>query len=609
MVISIPAPTAVVLLILLLIIGILVVLTVQARRKSSELRVRLEAARQRQQEDERELTERSALDTLKDEFVSTVSHELRTPLTSIRGALGLLSSGVFGNLDAKSQNLLRIALTNTDRLIRLINDLLDLQRMDSGVAVLQVRRCSLPDLLNQASETMSALADAGQVKLLVAPAAKVALSSVFFDADPDRILQVLTNLLSNAIKFSPQGSTVAIEVETPPDELIFRVVDQGRGIPEDQLESIFERFKQVNHPDARAIGGTGLGLAICRSIIQQHGGSIWAKRNLIKGASICVRLPRQQRTYDTSTPAGQTSGLTATATSASHAAGPSTNQGAEPRLDSPVLICDDNEEKRTLIVKQLRARGHCVLEAASSDQAIEIARNRPAQSPVKAILLDLQMSDMKRWELLKLLTRNSVTADVPVVCLSMATGGDRTGKEPATLSSVPGWNPSPLSEDHLFADLGLALDSDRGPGRVLLVEDDLDLANVVLSGFAKTNVLVEHAATLHRAKVLCRERRPDVIILDLTLPDGDGFSLVEWLRVRPELRSLPLIVYSGRELEEGDQLKLRLGPTKFLTKARVSARDVEQLVLRMVPEGRIVDVPAPGKSSDARQPSSGVRVR
>src|ERR1700712_5084600 len=160
MVISIPAPTAVVLLILLLIIGILVGVLVQTRRKSSELRIRLDAARQRQQEDERELTQRSALDTLKDEFVSTVSHELRTPLTSIRGALGLLSSGVFGNLDVKSQNLLRIALTNTDRLIRLINDLLDLERMDSGAAKLQMKRCSLTELVNQAIETMTALADA-----------------------------------------------------------------------------------------------------------------------------------------------------------------------------------------------------------------------------------------------------------------------------------------------------------------------------------------------------------------------------------------------------------------------------------------------------------------
>jgi signal transduction histidine kinase/DNA-binding response OmpR family regulator len=577
MVISIPASTAVVFLLLLLIIGILISVVVQSRSKSSELRVNLDAARQRQKEDERELTQRSALDTLKDEFVSTVSHELRTPLTSIRGALGLLSSGVFGNLDAKSQNLLRIALTNTDRLIRLINDLLDLERMDSGAAVLQMRRCSLSELVGQAMETMSALADAGQVKLVVAPPARVLLPNVFFDADPDRILQVLTNLLSNAIKFAPSSSPVTFEVETPPDELIFRVVDQGRGIPPDQLELIFERFKQVDHPDARAIGGTGLGLAICRSIIQQHGGSIWAQRNVARGASICVRLPRQQRTYDAPTHAAAFAAVSAAASPAA------TRQ--DSKTNASVLLCDDNEGKRTVIAKHLRSRGHNVLEASSTSEAIEVASGHPTGTPIQAILLDLQMSDMKKWEMLKLLTKSSATADIPVVCLSMGAALDETSE--GRSGSHPNWNPSPLLEDHLFADLSVALHSESGPGRILLVEDDLDLANAVLAGFAKTNLLVEHAATLYRAKVLCRERRPDLIILDLTLPDGDGFSIIQWLRGNAGLRMLPLIVYSGRELSDGDTSKLPLGPTKFLTRAKVQARDVEHLVLTMVSKAKV----------------------
>jgi signal transduction histidine kinase len=243
-------------------------------------------------------TERRALDRMKDEFVSTVSHELRTPLTSIRGALGLLSAGVLGPVEPKAQNLLRIALTNTERLIRLINDILDLERMESGRSILEVRRCSLPDLIHQATETMNAMAEAASIRVTIAPGASAVLPSVFFDGDSDRILQVLTNLLSNAIKFSPPNSTVTIDVETPPEALIFRISDQGRGIPEDQLEAIFERFKQVEYSDSRHRGGTGLGLAICRSIVQQHGGTIWAQRNPVKGISICVRLPRQQRTYD-----------------------------------------------------------------------------------------------------------------------------------------------------------------------------------------------------------------------------------------------------------------------------------------------------------------------
>lgn len=579
--ILVPIPIAIILGILLLSTGALLVAFLRASKEALELSRKLDLARQRQMSDERELSQRSALDNLKDEFVSTVSHELRTPLTSIRGALGLLSSGVLGSVDAKAQNLLRIALTNTDRLIRLINDILDLERMDSGRAVLQVRRCSLPDLIHQATETMSAMADAAEVHISLAPNTGVVLASVFFDGDSDRILQVLTNLLSNAIKFSPANSTVTIEVETPPDALIFRIADQGRGIPEDQLETIFERFKQVEHSDARLRGGTGLGLAICRSIIQQHGGTIWAQRNPVKGVSMCVRLPRLQRTYDTTIPS---------------------ISRADGGLDSPVLICNENDALRSRIAQQLRAQGHSVLEAASSDEAIQIAGGRPAQSPVQAVLLDLHMSDMRGWEMLKVFKKNPSTASLPIVVLSVQDAAEAVEAAKAARGQTP------LSEDRFFAELGRALDSEDGPGRVLLVEDDQDLANVVIGGFEKTHVVVEHAPTLQRAMTLCRERRPDLMILDLTLPDGTGFSLVEWLRGRAELRSLPLIVYSGRELSEAERKKLRLGPTRFLTKATVQPQDVEQLVLTMVRDSRIGDMNGMNYNGDSPRTSPGFSV-
>jgi signal transduction histidine kinase/DNA-binding response OmpR family regulator len=545
---------------LLFVTGLLLVAYLKARKRIAGLCAELEVAQMRRASDERELTQRSELDSIKDEFVSTVSHELRTPLTSIRGALGLLNSGVLGTVDAQAQNLLRIALTNTERLIRLINDILDLQRMDSGLSVLQVRRCSLPELVHQAIETMTAMSDAAEVKLVVSPAAKIVLPSIFFDGDSDRILQVLTNLLSNAIKFSPPDSTVTIEVETPPDTLIFRISDQGRGIPEEQLEDIFGRFTQVEHADARQRGGTGLGLAICRSIIQQHGGTIWAQRNPVKGVAVCVRLPRAQRTNDV---AAQES------TDA-----PPIQLQVRSNVESAVLVCDDDDAHRAITAEQLRSHGHTVFEASSSDEAIDIAQRRPAQSPLQAILLDLHMSGTKGWELLKTITKDASTSTVPVVVLSV--------QPPPHAAERAG---TPPQDDHLFAELGRAIDSGLGSSNVLLVEDDEDLASVVIGGFAKTGVNVHHAPTLDRAMAYCRERRPDLMILDLTLPDGDGFAMVEWLRVRPELRSMPLIVYSGREVSPEERVKLRLGPTRFLTKARVQTQDVEQLVLSMVYNG------------------------
>jgi signal transduction histidine kinase len=277
----------------LFLLGILTLgLAAQARRQKRSIerltegiqRSHEEAAQQRSK-----LAARSDLDAAKDEFISTVSHELRTPLTSIRGALGLLSSGLLGDVDAKAHNLLRIASTNTERLIRLINDILDLERMESGRAPLNLRRCSLYDLGREALETMTALAEAAEVELdLTCHAPR---DSIYFDADPDRILQVLTNLLSNAIKFSPPASTVTVEIEANSDSLFLKVVDRGRGIPADKLETVFDRFQQVEHTDASKKGGTGLGLAICRSIVQQHGGAIWAQSNLSPTESHHTALP------------------------------------------------------------------------------------------------------------------------------------------------------------------------------------------------------------------------------------------------------------------------------------------------------------------------------
>jgi len=268
---------------------------VRAHRTIRDLAEQLTQAREQQHQHSLQLSQRSELDTLKDEFISTVSHELRTPLTSIRGALGLLSSGIIGDVDAKALNLLRIAVTNTDRLIRLINDILDLERMESGRAPLQIRRCSLRDLAQQAIDTMTPMADANTVHLALEPSTVAQAAypeALFFDGDADRILQVLTNLLSNAIKFSPPGTEIHLRSRRiDANEAEIQVRDQGRGIPADKLESIFERFHQVDASDSRAMGGTGLGLAICRSIIAQHGGRIWATSIPTKGSTFHFTLP------------------------------------------------------------------------------------------------------------------------------------------------------------------------------------------------------------------------------------------------------------------------------------------------------------------------------
>ncbi|HZY73446.1 MAG TPA: PAS domain S-box protein [Edaphobacter sp.] len=231
-------------------------------------------------------TERHALDRMKDEFISTVSHELRTPLTSVRGALGLLAGETLTSRPEKTQQMLDIAISNSDRLIRLVNDILDLERIGSGKAEFQPILCDMADLLHRAATLQQTLTPKTEVRITLAA------GTVNVWADPDRILQALNNLISNAIKFSYPGGKIHLAARNlDENEAIVEIVDQGRGVPADKLEKIFDRFQQVDASDSRDLGGTGLGLAICRSIITQNGGRIWASSNADRGMTFHFTLP------------------------------------------------------------------------------------------------------------------------------------------------------------------------------------------------------------------------------------------------------------------------------------------------------------------------------
>jgi PAS domain S-box-containing protein len=216
-----------------------------------------------------DISHRKEVQRLKSEFVSTVSHELRTPLTSIYGSLRLLAGGVSGALQAQGQQLLEMSIRSCERLIRLINDLLDLEKIESGQFELKRERVSLRDLLERALRDTQAYADGLGVRLLLdAPHDAQAM------ADPDRIIQVVVNLLSNAAKFSPRGDEVRLALEVKPGGACIAVEDHGPGIPPTFRARVFERFAQADSSDRREKGGTGLGLNICRSIVKAHGGTI-----------------------------------------------------------------------------------------------------------------------------------------------------------------------------------------------------------------------------------------------------------------------------------------------------------------------------------------------
>ena len=509
----------------------------------------------------RDISQRFALDRMKDEFVSTVSHELRTPLTSIRGALGLLSAGILGQVSDKAANLLRIALSNSDRLVRLINDILDLERIQSGREPLTFRPVSLGEIVRQAMDGMQPVADAAGVQLIHDA------NEVNISADPDRLLQVITNLLSNAVKFSPEGASVAVTLREGSNGVIISVIDQGRGIPADKLDTIFDRFQQVDASDSRQKGGSGLGLAICRTIVTQHNGRIWAERNAVLGSTFRVLLPLHPNLVTTPT--------------------------ATPLIEPDrgrILLADAHLTTRPMVANQLRRQGYSVVETGTVDETLAaLATASTSGGPghdnntrIEAILVDISLDGLNGWEILPRLRMEPAAIGVPIVLLSV----DHPNPALPLPTGADGWVSQPTNDENLLSELARVLSSPGEQARILVVEDDVDLARVIGAVFAKDGIDVMLAHTRQSALDACFTFRPQLIVLDLSLPDGDGFNVVDWLRQHEELAHLPLVVYSAREIAPAERSQLQLGPTHFLTKAKVQPQQLESLVLTMLRRSR-----------------------
>jgi PAS domain S-box-containing protein len=546
-----------------------------------------------------DVSDRKQIERMKDEFISVVSHELRTPLTSIHGSLGMLASGLLQPDSPQGQRLLQIATDSTERLVRLINDILDIERIESGKVKMEKESCDVTELITEAVNVMQPLADKAGITL------SVSSLPIQVWADPDRIVQTLTNLLSNAIKFSPSGSTVWLSVElgarseergaretevertgragntggdiqnpkfkiqnsnfsdplAPCSSLLtphitFQVKDTGRGIPADKLDSIFERFQQVDSTDSRKHDGTGLGLAICRSIVQQHDGRIWVESVLGEGSTFYFTLPILQ------------------AKSSREA----DNSLTPPSLLTPdssplILICDDDPHVGTELQTLLEHKGYRTVVVHSGQEAIAST----ATLHPDAILLDLLMPKMNGWEVMAKLKERSDTKDIPIVICSICA----PSQSPLSQNSSA-WVSKPVDENSLFDSLKLALAKNARPVRVLLVEDDAELAELLLALLKSHNIETFLAKNGREAIRLSQEIKPDLLILDLILPQVDGFGVVEWLHQHDRLYSIPLVVYSAKDLDQSERNRLKLGHTEFLTKGRVSPQEFEQRVLELI---------------------------
>lgn len=525
---------------------------------------------------------------IKDEFISTVSHELRTPLTSIRGSLGLIEGGAMGPIPAKAMSMVRIANSNTDRLIRLINDVMDLEKMRSGKIEMRRQPMSLTDAAVVAIADVEGAAEAAGVELILVAAAPA--PSVF--ADHDRLVQLVVNLLSNAIKFSPSRTAITVSVRATDADAgaeasraLIAVTDHGPGIPSDKVRLVFERFTQLDQSAARGKPGTGLGLAIARDIAELHGGTLTVTSELGHGATFTFEMPSTGTWNDLSTGSTQSVADTDAATPGSQApAAASSAAPSRPRL----LVVEDDPALSTVYGALLTGAGYEVRLALSLAQA----REQLATEPPDAVLLDVRLRDGSGLDLLSELADDERYSSTTVIVISGS-----ADQPSGSLPLVVDWIRKPTDNLQLLSRLALDL-AGVGKPRVLIIEDDHDTAQVVAELVRQIGCVPHISTDGRQALQHVATNRIDLIILDVGLPIMDGYDFVTALS-RIGNANVPIVVYTGRDLTPEQRSRLSLGLTSYLTKTQSSEADLQQAVGEALGRGlEGLDGPAAAARSD-----------
>lgn len=479
----------------------------------------------------RDVTEARQLAHRKDEFVGIVSHELRTPLTSITGALDLVLNHITGELNDKQKRFLEMARESTDKLNVLVDDLLDLAKLEKGRMKMSFELAHLDELVRAAAEKYGpALVERGLSLTLDVPAEGVRLL-----ADPARVTQVLNNLLTNAVKFAPAGGLVKVAVgqsTAAPGFAALSVWNSGPTIPEASLERIFDRFEQARTDANRAVPGTGLGLSICRSILQAHGGRIWAEPDAT-GARFVAVFPEEPPAL-IEEPAQQLAGR------------------------GTVLVVEDDTRVAWLMKAVLLEAGFHVVLASTGDDALTLARrHRP-----EVITLDQGLPDVQGLELLDILQHDPDTKDGRVLVVS---GLDL--RDEALAAGAGGFVRKPFTAASLVASVSAAADRQRGGrGRVLVVDDDAQIVAICAEVLTNQGFEVDRAGSVGEARAAMQRARPDLLLLDVALPDGDGFSFFEAIKADRAAAPLPVVFISARSDTGAKVRALKLGGDDYLTK-------------------------------------------
>lgn len=461
---------------------------------------------------------RHQVEQMKSEFISTVSHELRTPLTAIRGALSMLRDGMAGEVPAGARPLVDIAHKNSERLVRLINDILDVEKLDAGRIELHLQRLKLAPQLELAVAQIAPYAREYDVTVRI-----VEQDDAVVQVDADRFAQVMDNLLSNAIKHSPRGGEVRIGAGRQGDMVEVSVADDGAGIPASFRGRVFERFAQADSSDARRRGGTGLGLAITRSLVERFGGTIGFTTADGVGTRFHVRLPiAVERPLASGTAA----------------------DGAPAHPGARVLVFERDPACARSLADHLHRQGHACLVANGTDEAWR----KLESDDVCALVLGLEPDCGGGLEFLRELRGREAFRHLPVVVASLNPSGPHDVEGGAV--GIVDWLHKPMHPGVVVEAVRSGLARTGEIPSVLHVEDDSDLRALVARQLQGDRLHLYPAASLAEARAQLARRHHSLVILDLMLPDGDGADLLQQLsESRPPIY---VIIYSARDMPAHD---------------------------------------------------------
>lgn len=499
----------------------------------------------------------------KSEFLATMSHELRTPLNSIVGYSELLLQGLYGDLNERQSDRVEKILRNGQALLALINNILDLSKIEAGRMDFTFQHVALSDVVENVAPEFTAAAAAKGLQLEISMAPD--LYAVYGDAQ--RIQQILHNLLSNAVKFTPQGSvrlevfnaqvkngySRALTLPAPGwlkdgNWVILRVTDTGIGIAPEDHERIFDEFRQLDSSATREFGGTGLGLAITRKLVALHSGAIWLTSAPGQGSTFYVALPASSRAISETRPQPE----------------------AGPAREQPhILVIDDNQDALDILTTFLTEAGYRVTQASSGAAGLELAR----QLQPDVITTDLMMPGITGWELIEQLKADPATAAIPIVTVSIV-DSQPLGLWPAVDAHIS----KPIEREALLEAVARLLTGQPGDRPILIVDDDpsaRQLVADVLSSAGHASVTVDSGQA---AMDWLAHNRASAVVLDLLMPDINGFQVLEYIRQQEYLADLPVLVVTAKTLTVQERLFLQQHLATLVRKQGLQRSDLLALI-------------------------------